>query len=183
MLKRILRFCKTVALKGVKWVEQQFQQWTKPSTTSPGLEIAKDVLRSKSELVVENAFLRQQVIILQRQVERPKLTNRDRRLLVLLASRLRPWRQALRLVKPETLLQWHRNLFKLVWRRKSAVRQGRPPLASETIALIRQMARDNPLWGAERTQANCSSWTFMSPNALLRSTSARCVRPAVWATK
>jgi transposase InsO family protein len=150
MLNMILRFCKTVVMKSVKWVEHKLQQWTKPATASSGLEIAKDVLRSKSELVVENAFLRQQVIILQRQVERPKLTNRDRRLLVLLASRLRTWRQALRLVKPETLLQWHRDLFKLVWRRKSAVRQGRPPLAPETIALIRQMARENPLWGAER---------------------------------
>ena len=59
MLKMILRFCKTVVLKGVKWVEQQFQQRTKPATASPGLEITKDVLRSKSELVVENAFLRQ----------------------------------------------------------------------------------------------------------------------------
>ncbi len=145
MLNTILRFCNTVVMKGVKWVEHQLQQWTKPGRASSGLEIAKDVLRSKAELVVENAFLRQQVIILQRQVDRPKLTNRDRRLLVLLASRLRTWRQALRLVKPETLLQWHRDLFKLVWRRKSAVRQGRPPLAPETIALIRQMARDNPL--------------------------------------
>jgi hypothetical protein len=105
MLKTILCFCKTVVMKSVKWVEHQLQQWTKPSPASSGLEIAKDVLRSKSELVVENAFLRQQVIILQRQVKHPKLTNQDRRLLVLLASRLRTWRQTLRLVKPETLLQ------------------------------------------------------------------------------
>ncbi len=47
MLKMILRFCKTVVMKGVEWVEQQFEQWTKPATASSGLEIAKDMLRSK----------------------------------------------------------------------------------------------------------------------------------------
>ena len=89
MLKTILHFCKTVVMKSLTWVERQLQQWTKPATASLGPEIVKDMLRSKSELVLENAPLRQQVIILQRQVKRPKLTNRDRRLLVLLASRLR----------------------------------------------------------------------------------------------
>ena len=88
-----------------------------------------------------------QGIILQRRVKRPKIANSERRLLVLLASRLRAWRSALLVVKPETLLQWHRDLFKLVWRHKSAVKMGRPRLAKEVIALIKQMAKDNPLWG------------------------------------
>jgi hypothetical protein len=79
MLKTILHFCKTVVMKSLKWVEHQLQQWTKPATASSGLAIAKDMLRSKSELVLENTLLRQQVIVLQRQVKRPKLTNRDRR--------------------------------------------------------------------------------------------------------
>ncbi len=57
---------------------------------------------------------------------------------------------ALLLVKPNTLLQWHKHLFKLVWRGKSAIRVGRPALSEETIALIKRMALDNPLWGAER---------------------------------
>src|SRR5262249_19321852 len=90
------------------------------------------------------------VIILQRKVKCPKLTNTERRLLVLLTSRLLTWPSALLVVKPETLLQWHRDLFKLVWRHKSRARVGRPPLTSEVIALIMPMAKDNPLWGSER---------------------------------
>ena len=73
-----------------------------------------------------------------------------RRILVVLASRLRAWQSALLLVKPNILLQWHQQLFKLVWQRKSAIHIGRPPLSEETITLIKRTALDNPLYGAER---------------------------------
>src|SRR5919199_1321093 len=111
-----------------------------------------DLARSRPELITENAFLRQQVIVLRRQVRRPRCTTADRALLVLLAGRLRTWRQALLLVQPDTLLRWHRRLFRWHWRRKSRVTAPahRPPLAPETIALIREMAAANRLWGAER---------------------------------
>lgn len=71
-----------------------------------------DLKRSKSELIAENMFLRQQLVVLERQVERPILTQRDRQILVLLASRIRGWREALVVVKPDTLLSWHRRGFK-----------------------------------------------------------------------
>src|SRR5215216_274346 len=111
-----------------------------------------DLARTKPELVAENAFLRQQLIILRRQVRRPRCTTADRVLLVLLAGRLGTWRQALLLVQPDTLLRWHRRLFRWHWRRTSRVTTPahRPPLAPETIALIREMAAANRLWGAER---------------------------------
>jgi putative transposase len=53
-------------------------------------------------------------------------------------------------VQPDTLLRWHRELFRLVWKRKSKAASHKPKLAPETIALIREMARNNRLWGAER---------------------------------
>ena len=81
-----------------------------------------DIKRSKSELIVENAFLRQQSIVLQRQTKRPVLTPRDRGLLVLLASRFPRWREALMIVKPDTLRGWHRQGFRLFWRYKSNAR-------------------------------------------------------------
>ena len=111
-----------------------------------------DVGRSRPALIAENAFFRQQLIIARRSVKRPRCTPVERTLLVLLASRVRAWRQALLIVRPETLLHWHRQLFRLHWRRKSrAVAPAyRPPLAPDTIALIRQMAAANSLWGAER---------------------------------
>ncbi len=71
-----------------------------------------DLLRSKPELVAENALLRQQLVVLNRSVKRPCCTPADRTLLVLLASRVRAWRSALVIVQPDTLLRWHRQLFR-----------------------------------------------------------------------
>jgi putative transposase len=72
--------------------------------------------------------------------------------LVLLASRIKGWRDALIVVKPDTLIGWHRLGFKLFWRRKSRVRQGRPPIAAETVALIEEMAIQNRTRRAKRIQ-------------------------------
>jgi putative transposase len=71
-------------------------------------------------------------------------------LLVLEASAVRAWKQALFLVQPDTLLRWHRELFRLYWKRRSKASTHKPKVAAETIALIREMATKNRLWGAER---------------------------------
>jgi hypothetical protein len=63
-----------------------------------------DLKRNKRELITENMFLRQQLIVLERQVSRPQFTQRDRQILVLLASRITGWREALIIVKPDTLI-------------------------------------------------------------------------------
>ena len=133
-------------------VKRRFRQWTKPVDNTPVLSIILAVTRSKSELVLENALLRQQLIVLKRQTKRPKLTWRDRALLVLLASKLRTWKNALVIVQPDTVLRWHRDIFRWVWRRKSKPKEkpGRPPLADEVVALIKQMAEENRTWGAKR---------------------------------
>ena len=128
----------------------RFAHWTKPLRTSLPLATLADFGRSNSELIAENALLRQQLIILQRQVKRPACTNTDRMFLVLLAKLVRTWQQALVIVQPDTLLRWHRELFRLYWKRKSKAASHKPKVAAETIALIRQMAKDNRLWGAER---------------------------------
>ncbi|MGZ3629894.1 MAG: integrase core domain-containing protein, partial [Ktedonobacteraceae bacterium] len=119
-------------------------------TSSLPLGTLADLARSKSELVAENALLRQQLIILKRQVRRPACTKRDRLLLVLLARAVRAWKQTLFIVQPETLLRWHRELFRLYWKRGSKASSHKPKVAAETIALIREMTRENRLWGAER---------------------------------
>jgi hypothetical protein len=116
------------------------------------LNTVLDLTRSKSELVLENALLRQQLIVLQRQTKRPKLTWKDRSLIVLLSSKLRAWKDALIIVQPDTVLRWHRELFKRFWERKSKPKQkqGRPPLADNLVALIKRIAKENLTWGAER---------------------------------
>jgi transposase InsO family protein len=127
-----------------------FARWTKPLGTSLPLSTLTDLGKSKSQLIAENALLRQQLIVLRRQVKRPTFTRADRILLALLARQVRTWQQALLIVQPDTLLRWHRELFLLFWKRKSKAASHKPKVAAETIALIRQMARENRLWGAER---------------------------------
>lgn len=109
-----------------------------------------DLCRSKRELVLENALLRQQLIVLRRQVNRPQLNNADRALLVLIASRLQTWKSVLLIVQPDTLISWHRAGFRLFWKRKSRTASRQPRLPVETVELIKQMAVENRLWGAER---------------------------------
>jgi putative transposase len=127
-----------------------FAPWTKPLRTSLPLATLADLGRSKEELLAENALLRQQLIVLKRQVKRPAFTRTDRILLVLLATLVRTWQQALLIVQPETVLRGPRELFRLFWKRKSKASSHKPKVAAETIVLIRQMAKDNRLWGAER---------------------------------
>src|SRR5436305_4244823 len=123
----------------------RFARWTKPLRLSLSLQTMADLGRSKSELVAENALLRQQLIILKRQVKRPPVTRADRILLVLLARLVRTWQQALVIVQPDTLLRWHRELFGLYWKRKSKAPARKPKVAEETITLIKQMAQENRL--------------------------------------
>jgi hypothetical protein len=94
-------------------LQKRFLCWVKPLTTSLVLGTLTDLIKGKSELIAENALLRQQLIILRRQVKRPVYRKSDRLLLVLLARMVRAWKEALFLVQPETLLRWHRELFRM----------------------------------------------------------------------
>jgi putative transposase len=146
VLTHILRlkgFCLNV-------LHHRFVRWTKPLTSSLLLGSLADLSRSKSQLIAENALLRKPLIILSRQVKRPDCRKADRLLLVLLARVVHTWRQALFIVQPDTLLRWHRELFRLVWKRRSKVTSRTPKIAAETVALIKEMAGKNRLWGAER---------------------------------
>ena len=147
----------------VNWVKQsidtsvhalcrQLSVWTKPATNSVAVGSLCDLGRTKPQLIAENALLRQQLIVFNRSVKRPCLTATDRSLLVLLASRLRTWKGVLLIVKPDTLLRWHRQGFRLFWRRKSQVGARAPRIPAETIALIKELAVDNRLWGVKRIQ-------------------------------
>jgi putative transposase len=150
MLTHGLARLRQFARRCVATVRARISAWTKPRPCSLATGLATDLVRRRRDLLLENALLRQQVIVLSRSATRPTFTRWDRGLLVLLASRLRTWVRALLIVRPETVLGWHRQGFRLLWRRKSAPRSRPSPLTTTTIDLITQMARDNPLWGAER---------------------------------
>ena len=108
-------------------------------------------LPSRPELLLEaeNAALRQQLIILQRKVRgRVRLTNSDRLFFVLLYRWFPSILKTMTVVKPETLVRWHRAGFRRYWRWKSSNLGGRPPISAELRALIRRMSLENALWGA-----------------------------------
>jgi transposase InsO family protein len=118
------------------------------------LSIIKTLLSmacGRAALQLEIFALRHQLGVLQRSVKRPKLTTADRLLWVGLSRVWKDWRSALLIVKPDTVLKWHRKAFRLFWTWKSRKRQcGRPPVPKEIRDLIHQMCRENPTWGAPR---------------------------------
>ena len=107
-------------------------------------------LTSRRDLALENLVLRHQLQVALRNNPSPRLTNRDRVLWVWLRCSWPAWRDHLHIVKPETVLRWHRKGWRLYWTWKSRSRLGRPRLNSEGRNLIAAMSRDNPLWGSER---------------------------------
>jgi putative transposase len=110
------------------------------------------IFRSRAALRLENLALRHQIGVLQRSAaKRPKLTSGDRLLWICLSRLWRDWRSALAIVKPETVVAWHRAGFRLFWTWKVRHGQpGRPLISREVRDLIRKMCRENPSWGAPR---------------------------------
>ena len=116
------------------------------------------VFQTRAALQLENLALRHQLGVLQRSVKKPKLTPLDRLLWAWLCGVWPDWRSALIVVKPETVIAWHRKGFRLFWTWKVGRGQpGRPSVPKDLRDLIRLMSRANPTWGALRIQENCSN--------------------------
>ena len=116
------------------------------------LATLSSMVRPRAALALENLALRHQVGVLQRSVrKRPKLTTGDRLFWVCLSRLWCDWRSALVIVKPETVVAWHRAGSRLSWTWKVRRGQpGRPVVSREFRELIRKMCRENPTWGAPR---------------------------------
>ena len=110
------------------------------------------MFRSRAVLELENLALRHQIGVLQRSArKRFNLTPADRLLWVWLSRIWSDWRSALAIIKPETVVAWHRTGFRRFWTWKARRGQpARPVIAREVRDLIRQMCRENPTWGAPR---------------------------------
>jgi transposase InsO family protein len=115
------------------------------------LAVLRAALRDRAGLVAENLVLRHQLVVLTRPTrKRPRLRARDKAFWVLIRRLWRDWRGSLVLVRPETVIGWHRRGWRLFWRWRSRGRGGRPRLDAEVRDLIATMARENPAWGSER---------------------------------
>src|SRR6202043_1766568 len=122
------------------------------------LAVLASPFESKLRLEAENAVLRHQLIVLRRRRRgRVRVTNNDRWFLIQLYRWFPSILQVLTIVRPETLVRWHRAGFRCYWHWKSRPQKGRPPIETELRALIRRMSMDNPLWGRHAFTANCSS--------------------------
>jgi transposase InsO family protein len=115
------------------------------------LAFLASLFKSRAELEAEILVLRQQVNVLRRRIpRRPALTNIDRLLFVWLYRWFPSTIDALAIVRPETVIRWHRLGFRAYWCWRSRNRIGRPKVSAELRALIREMSRANSLWGAPR---------------------------------
>ena len=104
-----------------------------------------------SHLILENIALRQQLAMMKRSRPRPRISLRDRLFWVILSHIWKGWKEALIVVRPETVVKWHRLGFRIFWRWKSRPKgKGRPPITSEIRSLVIQISEANPLWGAPR---------------------------------
>ena len=115
------------------------------------LNLVASLFKSKSRLEAENAALRQQLTVLQRKVRgRVRFTNNDRLFFIQLYRWFPSVLQAIKIIRPETLVRWHRAGFCRYWRWKSRDLGGRPQISGDLRALIRRMSVENVLWGAPR---------------------------------
>ena len=111
------------------------------------LAILASPFKSKLRLEAENAMLRHQLNVVRRRLPgRVRLTNNDRWLFIQLYRWFPSILKVLTIIRPETLVRWHRTGFRCFWRWKSRPRGGRPQIDTELRALISRMSMDNPLW-------------------------------------
>ena len=113
-------------------------------------DVVLALVAPRAVLVTENLLLRQQLIVARRRVKRPRFRRFDRWLIGGLAGRFRRFVEVVLLVKPETVIGWHRAGWRILWRGRSRRPSGRPPVDSDLRSLIRRMWRQNTTWGEDR---------------------------------
>src|SRR5215472_1127660 len=118
------------------------------SLANDALRFLRSIFRSRTSLIAENLFLRKQLGFYQEHQIKPRRMTDAARLSLVFWSRFCEWKSVLVVVKPATLIGWHRQAFRLFWRWKS--RPGRPRIPQDLRQLIAQLVRDNPTWGEER---------------------------------
>src|SRR5260370_28306861 len=130
------------------------------------LAVLASPFKSKLRLEAENAVLGHELIVVRRRPHgRVRLTDHDRWFFILLYRWFPSILQVLTIVRPETLVGWHRAGFRCYWRWKSRTQGGRPQIATELRGLIRRMSVENPLWGAPRIHGELLELGFELPQS------------------
>jgi putative transposase len=158
------RLARTAAVAGELWgTETRFAPPSSAFVTSLAMlyallyAIIRRVLRLSGifmDAEAEVLVLRHQLAVLRRQIKRPKMSRRDKLLLSAMSRMLPRERWAAFIMTPGTLMRWHRELVRRKWTHRHRPSQGRPPIDSETRALIVRMAKENPRWGCVRIKGS-----------------------------
>src|ERR1035437_2038189 len=122
--------------------------------------IIKLSFKNKIQLLLEIAMLAKQLEIYKRTDPKLKISRIDRMFFSLVMDWLSNWKERLFIVKPETVIKWHRTAFRYYWRWKSQHKGGRPKVSREVIVLIKQMANENPQWGSPRIHGELQKLGF-----------------------
>ena len=143
------------------------------------LNLFAAVFKSKSRLEAENTALRQQLIVLRRKLRgRVQFTSSDRLFFILLYRWFPSVLKAMTIIRPETVVRWHRAGFRRYWRWTSRSLGGRPPIAADLRALIRRMSSENRHWGAPRIHGELLKLGFVvAQSTVAKYRSARVTRP------
>ena len=148
MWKVVVKGRRSLAASGHRFLKA-VREWSRPIRVA-GHAIA-DVRKTKTELIAENALLRQQLMAAKRHLGRPVLAKPEKLAITVWARLTSQWESAFLLFQPDTILRWHREIFRIVWWRKSRPKgNSRAKLDRDTVKRIMEMARDNRTWGAER---------------------------------
>jgi putative transposase len=125
------------------------------------------MLQARGELVLENLALRHRLLVLKRSVPKARLENSDRLLWLMLRAVWSRWQEALVIVRPETVVCWHRAGSRLYWQWKSRG-TGRPRLDRELAQLIRRMWETNPTWGSPRIRDELAKLGIHASDSTIR---------------
>ena len=117
--------------------------------------------QTRGDAALEILALRQQLAVLKRKRPRPQLSRLDRIFWVALRRCWSRWTEVLHIVKPETVVRWHRAGFRLYWRWRSRPGGGRPKIAEDVRILIRRLATENPDWGAPKIHGELQKLGFV----------------------
>ena len=142
------------------------------------LGILASRFKARATLEAENLVLRQQLNVLRRRTpKRPQLNNTDRLLFVWLYRWFPSVLEVVAIVRPETVIRWHRAGFRAYWRWRSRNRVGRPKVSAELRTLIGEMSRANPLWGAPRIHGELLKLGFVVAQSTVARYMCRHSRP------
>jgi hypothetical protein len=127
------------------------------------------LFKSRTQLQLKIVYLRMQLEILTRTSAKPRLRSSDRFFFSTLTNIFSSWKSSLLIIKPETVIRWHQQGFKLYWRWKSRSALGRPSIPQEQIDLIKRIGNDNPFGGAPRIHCEILKLGFdISESTVLR---------------